>query len=242
MPADDLELVVASSERAPEGVKRNVQSALVRSRFHALDPNWTGRLDLEAALALISQTAENPPSLDITRTLDELAEEMGTHLSGDRAFDTGLGALADVLARNHGLRGNESDYYAPENNYLASVLAGGAGNPIMLCSVAILVGRRLELPVWGINSPGHFLGFYGDVDLRVGAYFDPFDGYRRLTSGQVQTLLGRFVDKFEPEMLAPASDRQIIARCLRNLSGSYLRLNQPEQVRNLERWISAIQP
>jgi regulator of sirC expression with transglutaminase-like and TPR domain len=157
-------------------------------------------------------------------------------LSGDRAFDAGSGALAEILYRRRGFRGNANDYYAPENGYLANVLGVGLGNPITLCCVAILVGRRLELPVWGVNSPGHFLGFYGDVHLRVGSFFDPFDGFRRLTTGQVQTLIGPFVEQFEPEMLKPASDVEIIARCLRNLAGSYMRLNQPEQVRHLERW------
>jgi regulator of sirC expression with transglutaminase-like and TPR domain len=242
MPAEDLEQVVARCEEASEAARRNVQSALVRSRFRVLEPMWHNRLDLEAALTLISQTAESPPAINTAAMLDEFAEDVGRRLSGDRAFDSGLGALGDVLARDHGLHGNAGDYYSPDNSYLGHVLTSGAGNPIMLCSVAILVGRRLELPVWGINSPGHFLGFYGDVDLRVGSYFDGFDGYKRLNSGQVQALLTHFVEQYDPAMLTPASDREIVLRSLRNLAGSYIRLNQPEQVRNIERWIRLFQP
>ena len=240
MDPADIEHVVARSTDASAAVRRNVQSALVRSRFASLDGEWSrmvaGAMNLEQALVLISRTAERPPRLDVSATLDKYAEEAGALLSGDRAFDAGLGALAAVLFRGHGLRGNAGDYYAPENNYLANVLHTGLGNPITLCSIAILVGRRLELPVCGINSPGHFLGFYGDVDLRIGSFFDPFDGFQRRNSGQVQALLGQFVEKFEPEMLSAASDREIVSRSLRNLAGSYMRLNQPERVRHLERW------
>jgi regulator of sirC expression with transglutaminase-like and TPR domain len=240
MASEDLERVVARCDGAPAPVRRNVQSAVVRGRFAALDTEWSAmaaaNVDLERALVLISRTVENSPQRDIAGTLDRCAEEVGARLSGDRAFDAGLGAIAEVLFRGRGLRGNADDYYAPANSYLGHVLSTGLGNPITLCCIAILVGRRLELPVWGVNSPGHFLGFYGDVHLKVGSFFDAFDGYQRMNLGQVQSLLGRFVEQVEPAMLAPASDTEIISRCLRNLAGSYMRLNQPEQARNLERW------
>jgi regulator of sirC expression with transglutaminase-like and TPR domain len=240
MDPHELERVIARSNDAPASVRRNVQSARVRSRFASLDEQWSdmaaASVDLERALGLVARTGEIPPPADITRTLDRCAEEIGARLSGDRAFDVGLEAIGEVLFSGRGLRGNAADYYAPENSYLGSVLSTGLGNPITLCSIAILVGRRLELPVWGVNSPGHFLGFYGDVHLKMGSFFDAFDGYQRLNLGQVQAVLGRFVEKVEPEMLAPASDAEIVSRCLRNLAGSYMRLNQPEQVRNLERW------
>jgi regulator of sirC expression with transglutaminase-like and TPR domain len=246
MDPRELELIVARCETAPAAVRHNVHSALVRSRFATLDAEWSamagGRDDLEKAHRLISLTAEIPSPVDITLTLDRYAEEVGALLSGDRAFDAGLGALAEVLFGKHGLHGNADDYYAPANSYLGSVLSTRLGNPITLCSVAILVGRRLELPVWGVNSPGHFLGFYGDVDLKIGSFFDPFDGYRRLNMGQVQSLLGGFVDKVKPDMLRPASDREIISRCLRNLAGGYIQLNQPEQARHLERWNHTLRP
>ncbi|MCB9932722.1 MAG: hypothetical protein H6841_04785 [Planctomycetes bacterium] len=246
MEPEDLERVVARCEDAPATARRNVESALVRLRFAALDAEWSrqaaGRLDLEAALQLIARTGENPPTLDIGRTLDEYADEASALLSGDRAFDVGLGVLAEVLYRRHNLRGNGADYYAPENSYLDCVLASGRGIPISLCAVALLVGRRLDLPVHGVGSPGHFLGFYGDVDLKIGHYFDPFDGFRRLTAGDMRALLAHFVDEVGPEMLKPATDREITSRFLRNLVGSYTRLSQSEQIRNLERWIRTLNP
>lgn len=244
MDPDDLEQVVAGCEQASPTVRRNMESALVRGRFAALDPEWkrltTGRFELEAALRLIARTGEDSPALDISATLDQYAEEIGALLSGDRAFDVGLGVLSEVLCRRHGLRGNAADYYAPGNSYLDCVLASGKGIPISLCAVALLVGRRLELPVHGVGTPGHFLGFYGDVDLKIGNFFDPFDGFRRLTMGEVRVILAHFVEELEPEMLKPVSDREIAARFLRNLAGCYTRLNQPEQIRNLERWNRAL--
>jgi regulator of sirC expression with transglutaminase-like and TPR domain len=247
MSPDDIELVVSGSVRAGKAARLNVHSALVRSRFIALDDDWRKAADprsvnLEKALSLLCLTGDNPPAVDVPATLDQYADEVGEHLSGDRAFDVGLSVLTEVLYRRHNLRANNGDYYAPENSYLDCVLSTGKGIPISLCTVAILVGRRLELPVAGVGSPGHFLGFYGDVHLRIGSFFDPFDGFRRLNTGELRSLLAHFVEKVEPEMLAPVSDRQILGRFLRNLVGCYTKLGQPEQIRNLERWFQALIP
>ena len=242
MDATDLDRVVTGCDGASEQVHENVETAITRSRYLALESDWeklAGR-DLEKGLILISKTAEDPPAIDISNRLDELANEIGDRLSGDRAFDVGLQALAGVLYRNHHLRGNPNDYYAPENSYLGSVLETGLGIPISLCSVAILIGRRLELPVSGIGAPGHFLGFYGDADLRIGSYFDPFDGFRRLTAGEIRVLLGRFVETVEQAHLKAVSDRGILSRCLRNLAGAYAKRGRTEHIRNLERWIRLI--
>lgn len=242
MEQEDLENVVAACEGANDQVCEHVGNALIRSRYKSLEEDWRklkGR-DLEQGLVLISQTGENTPPVDIPKRLDELANEIGDKLSGDRAFDVGLDVLAGVLYRNHHLRGNANDYQAPENSYLANVLDTGLGIPISLCSVAILVGRRLELPVAGVGAPGHFLGFYGDADLRIGSYFDPFDGFRRLTAGEIRVLLSRFVETIEQAHLKPVRDHEILARFLRNLAGAYAHRQQAEHIRNLERWIRLI--
>lgn len=246
MPPADRERVAAGSNTAGIAARRNVQSAITRSRFLAVEDDWRKvagpRVDLEKALSLLCLTSETPPALDVTATLDAYAEEIGEHLSGDRAFDVGLSILAEVLYRRHKLRGNNDDYYTPDNSYLDRVLATGKGIPISLCAIAILVARRLELPVAGVGSPGHFLGFYGDVHLRIGSFFDPNDGFRRLNAGELRALLAHFVDKVEPEMLNPVSDREIVSRFLRNLMGCYTKLDQPEQIRNLERWNRTLNP
>lgn len=242
MEPDELEQIVARCEHASDQVNDHVGSALIRSRYFALESEWEklkGR-SLEQGLILISQTADNPPAVDIGKRLDAYANEIGDRLSGDRAFDVGLDALTGVLYRDHHLRGNSNDYYAPENSYLAHVLDTGLGIPISLCSVAILVGQRLELPITGVGAPGHFLGFYGDADLRIGTYFDPFDGFRRLTAGEIRVLLSRFVESIEQAHLEPVRDEEILARFLRNLAGAYAQKRQTEHIRNLERWIHLI--
>lgn len=222
-------------------VLRNLDRALTRGQFHKLDAQWQAlasapRPSLEQGLTLICRTLPGEDVSGLARSLDEIADQVGASLAGDRAFDNGLPVLARVLV-SRGLRGNSQDYYNPANSYLSRVLATGLGIPISLCCVAILVGQRLELPVHGIGSPGHFLGFYGDPYLGLGSYFDPFDGFRRLNEGDIQRLLRPYhADPTGPGTLRPASEREILARTLTNLAGCHQARQELERQQALLWW------
>jgi len=62
-----------------------------------------------------------------------------------------LSTINDYLFQELGFTGNEKNYYDPENSYLNRVLDRRTGNPINLCLLYILIGRRLRLPVAGIG-------------------------------------------------------------------------------------------
>ena len=88
------------------------------------------------------------PLTDALDLLAEEAEEDGVTSENDlRAF----------LFEGNRLRGNQSAYYDPRNSDLAWSIAEGQSNPLGLCLIFILVARRLELEVEGVNFPGHFM-------------------------------------------------------------------------------------
>lgn len=238
---DDMDRLLARARQSSEQVRGHVYSALNRNIFTRLEPEWQ-RLaamqhpNLEAALTLLGRTRPDCADVPVARKLDELAAEVGATLSGDRAFDNGLGAMGRVF-KARGLAGNTQDYYDPGNSYLSRVLETGLGIPISLCAVAMLVGQRLELPVHGIGTPGHFLGFYGDPYVGVGGFFDPFGGFKRLTTGEIQTLIGQYAPgPVDPRSLKPATEREILSRTLGNLIGCYTARGEVERARGVTRW------
>jgi regulator of sirC expression with transglutaminase-like and TPR domain len=247
MSQADFERVEAAAQGADAAVRAAVRWGGIRRGFAAREDEWRAlvarpRPALERALILLGEAAGVQGVTDVTARLDRYAEEMGDRLSGDRAFDVGLTVLAEVLGNRHQLRGNIVDYNNPANAYLQTVLENGLGIPISLTSVALLVGQRLELPVHGIGTPGHFLGFYGDADLGVGTFFDAFDGFKRLTKGDVRRVLARYVSVIEPQMLKPVTEQEILARSLRNLIGMHEARNDQEHARNLATWLKQLQP
>lgn len=149
---------------------------------------------------------------DAARAGDLLDDLAGAFLALEPCPDAV--ALSTYLFDECGLRGaSASDYYHPHNSNLTHVLESGAGLPITLACIFILVGARVGLQIEGCNFPGHFLA----RDGRRRTVFDPFNGGRVLSPREVATL-----QKAAPaEMSDAATAREIMARVLRNLSVAY---------------------
>ena len=142
-------------------------------------------------------------------------------------LDEMAGALRDedplLLPSRLPLEGEQTDYYHPDNSFLSQVLHTGKGNPISLCTVLMLIGRRLGIPYWGCNFPGHFLArLETSHGLRL---IDCFRGgrvYEDILSPELRGELNPSQTRSLTHI--PATLEQMVSRVLRNLVGAYLRL------------------
>jgi regulator of sirC expression with transglutaminase-like and TPR domain len=178
------------------------------------------QLDLGLAALLIAQ--EEYPELDperYLRQLDDLGQQARDRIRPGMPPSEAVAALGQLLAAEHGFRGNQDDYYDPRNSFLNDVLERRTGIPITLATVYIEVGRRAGLDVQGVGFPAHFLACCEE------AVFDPFNGGRTLSEQDCRTLLveltGGAMD-FHARLLEPAPPKQIVARMLNNLKQIYL--------------------
>jgi len=149
--------------------------------------------------------------------IDELAGELRSRcgIDGCRPADAPL--VAALLRDRLGLRGTGGG--DPRAHYLHTVLERGAGIPIACSAIWIAVGRRAEIPIEGINTPGHFLVRVGSLLFDTTAGGEPLDADD--TRELVSTATGRRLDRLNPTWLAPASTRDILVRMSRNLRGCY---------------------
>src|SRR5215207_10544928 len=198
-----------------------------RERFAQLVSGSEDALDLAEAALLIAQ--EEHPQLDVSaylHRLEELAAAVRTRLSESPSPSDIVLNLNIHLFREEGFRGNTSAYYDPANSFLNEVLDRKTGIPITLSVVYIEVGRRLGLPLVGVGFPGHFLVKYTGPEGEV--VLDPFLGGLTLDHQQLahklQTMYGEQNPLLAqiPQLLAPASKKNILVRMLRNLKGVYL--------------------
>ncbi len=116
----------------------------------ALQEDWES---FEALLRCLSDFLHDGISLrqPLSDALDLLAEE---------ATDDGVttaNELRAFLFEGTRLSGNPAGYHDPRNSDLAWCIAEGRSNPLGLCLIFMLVGRRLNLEIEGVNFPGHFM-------------------------------------------------------------------------------------
>lgn len=192
-------------------------------------------IELEQALLAIARAElwdSRYSDADVTSHLDHLARSVGEEIQGTPSSLATIVILRRVLYERYGLRGNEEDYYDPANSLLPRVLKRGLGIPISLTAVAMLVGRRLSLPIYGIAAPGHFLGYVGDPLAGDGRFFDAFAGYQPLSPQASDGLHQRLPG----DVLLPVTDRGLLQRWLRNLSSAHESRGQEDMRLLFQQW------
>ena len=198
------------------------------------------RIDLARACLLIAQDAY--PGLDIERYLAELegwAIRLRARLANRGGAEDKVLALNQFLFEDLGFAGNTREYYDPRNSYLNDVIDRKTGIPITIAVVYMEIGRRIGLPLAGVSFPGHFLV---RLKLRSGTLvLDPFSGGTPLTEPELRERLQRVIPDGATDdvpvaelpldqFLEPATNRQILARVLRNLKGIYREAEKPERM------------
>ncbi len=178
-------------------------------------------LDLEEGCLRLAQTRFPELNIEAYRALlDDWAAKIAEWLPDDRHAAEGvLSAMHTVLFQQLGLRGNERNYYEPENSYLNRVMDRRLGNPITLCAIALLVGRRLSLPLVGIGLPAHFLCRFQSPTSQV--YLDAFHGGRLLNRTDCVAFVNKLGRPFEESFLQPVSPRRMLQRMCINLEHAY---------------------
>src|SRR2546421_3358622 len=113
------------------------------------------------------------------------------------------------------------------------------GIPITLAVLYMALGRRIGLPLEGVSFPGHFL-----VRLRLRGgmlVLDPFVAGAPLSEAELRGRLQRVLPAGATDnlpvaelpldqFLEPATNRQILARVLRNLKAIYRETDKPQQL------------
>jgi len=198
------------------------------------------KIDLARACLLIAQDAY--PELDVERYMGEiesLALRLRTRLKNVGGVEERVIALNEFLYEDLGYWGNTDDYYDPRNSYLNEVIDRKTGIPITLAILYMEIGRRIGLPLEGVSFPGHFLV---RLRLRGGVLiFDPFSGGAPQSEPELRQRLQRVIPEGVAadvsvaelpleQFLEPASNRQILARVLRNLKGIYRESDKPERL------------
>jgi regulator of sirC expression with transglutaminase-like and TPR domain len=209
-------------------------------RFSTLLAREEKEIDLARACLQIAEDAY--PGLDVDGYLGEIerfAGKLRARLAPTATVEDRVIALNEFLFADLGFRGNTEHYYDPRNSYLNEVIDRRRGIPLTLSVLYMEIGRRIELRLQGVSFPGHFLV---RLPMRGGTLvLDPFAGGAPQSGDELRERLKRVIPRDATEGLAvsqlpleqflePATNRQILARLLRNLKGVYQEKDRPEQL------------
>ena len=225
--------------RRIRGVLTVLQREEADVRFMTFCRHHGEEFDLEEGIWFLSQTRYPEINAEGYRAiLDEWAIRLKEALKPYRKGESRLAVINEFLFTELGFRGNEDNYYDPENSYLNRVVDRRSGNPISLCLIYILIGRRLAMPIAGIGFPGHFLCRYqSSVEEH---YIDAFNQGKLLTKAQCMQYLTENGLGVREGYLVPISARRVLLRICANLHQIYLKFSETEEAARVQRYLVAL--
>lgn len=198
------------------------------------------RAQLERAVITLARFGH--PTLresEYVKTLDHFADMIRPSLRYKRSEREKMRILMKFIFEDLNFRGDNKDYHNPANGFIDQVIERRKGLPISLSLVAMFIARRLQLPVFGVNMPIHFmLAFVGEKEEQL---IDPYDQGAEVSYDQCYFFLKKNNVTPKPEHFKMASDIDILARCIRNLMHSYERNEEHDRVQELKSLLELVE-
>ena len=209
------------------------------TQFKLLSSKSDKEIDLEEGMFLIVR-AEYPDVnvRDYKNILNSMADEVDGAIGSCRDPEEIVSILNDYLFFEQGFHGNTTEYYNPDNSYINKVIDNKTGVPITLSSVYLSISKRLNLPIYGIGMPGHFVVKYQSRGYEV--FIDPFNSGQLLTETDCTNFLINIGYGVRREYLSKASNREILTRMLRNLINIYSSRGDHTRTRKLKKYLSIL--
>lgn len=220
-------------DNADTNVRKRIENLVSRIHLDKLQREYDFLLDfvshndfsLERALYLLAKPLY--PGVDfalIESELNDLANDLRKKITAiEDPYDI-VQHVNDFFLTEMGFAGNSKDYYNPDNSILHRVLQTRRGIPISLGIVYLLVGRRLNIPIYGVGAPAHFLVKF--VLEGKEFYVDVFNGGRIMSRKDAEDLISDMGFAFESRFLKTSSDLEILARSCRNMARAFSAIDE----------------
>lgn len=182
------------------------------------------------------------PDLDeqkVINQIEDIKRDVWLQMIYDANPAEQIKMINHVFYNIHGFTGNTTNHQDPQNSYLSQVLETRKGNQISLAIIYSIIAQKLDIPVYGVNLPQHFILAYVDesreTEFEGGILFYINAFNRGIIFGRrdVDMFLKKLNLRAEKQFYEPCGNADIIRRILRNLISAYENLGSAEKVAEL---------
>ena len=200
----------------------------------------SGAFDLLQGILIINRYQY--PDLDeqkVINQIEAIKRDIWIQMMHEHSPAEQVKLINHVFYNIYGLSGNTSNHLDPQNSFISQVLETKKGNQISLAIVYSIIAQKLDVPIYGVNLPQHFIlayldetkqsEFEGGILFYINAFNKGFIFGRR----DVDMFLKQLNLKFDKQFYEPCSNTDIIKRVIRNLISAYEHLGSSEKVNEL---------
>ncbi|MBC8053318.1 MAG: hypothetical protein H7Y13_09665 [Sphingobacteriaceae bacterium] len=207
-----------------------------------------GSFDLLQGVIIINkyQYPDMDP-LKIINQIEEIKREVWQQMVYDMSAIEKVKIINHVLYSIYNFSGNTTNHQDPQNSYISQVLESKKGNQISLAIIYSVIAQRLDIPIYGVNLPQHFILAYIDEakeyisEEGVLFYINAFNKGFIFSKRDVDSFLKQLNLSQAKEYYEPCKNEDIIRRILRNLISSYTKLGYDEKAREIEELLAVVE-
>lgn len=242
--------VITYLESAWEQSLNTVLQERIENLVHAIQFNsvkedlnlWyqSGAFDLLQGAIVINRYQY--PDLDeqnIINQIEDIKRDIWLGLQYEMSSIEKIKLINHVFYNQYGFSGNTKNHHDPQNSYLSQVLESKKGNQISLAIIYATLAQKLDIPVYGVNLPQHFILGYidesnADKEYGVLFYINAFNKGAIFGKHDVDQFLRQLNLEPQPGFYSPCSNTEIIRRIIRNLISAYENLGASDKVEELK--------
>jgi regulator of sirC expression with transglutaminase-like and TPR domain len=229
-----------------EGIIKKIQRDILLFEFS----DWVklGSSDLLKGFLLVSRTQY--PDLDqenITMRIEQMKMDAWLELNDNLTALENIKVLNHIIFDLHNFDGNKINIHAIQNSYINTLLETRKGSPLTLGMLYLIIAQKLNVPVYGVNLPQHFILAYTTEMVRpipdendVLFYINPFNKGAIFTRREIELFIRQLKIKPEESFFTPCTNVEIIKRLINNLKFSYDRSGQLDKIDDLDTLLNLI--
>lgn len=199
-----------------------------------------GAFDLLQGILIINRYQY--PDLDeqkVINQIEAIKRDVWIQMMNEASPPEQVKLINHIFYNIYGFSGNTTNHQDPQNSYISQVLETKKGNQISLAIIYSIIAQKLDIPVYGVNLPQHFILAYMDESQQdsleggVLFYINAFNKGFIFGRRDVDMFLKQLNLKAERQFYEPCSNTDIIKRVLRNLISAYEQSGSPDKVKEL---------
>ncbi|WP_407428598.1 transglutaminase-like domain-containing protein [Arcticibacter sp.] len=208
----------------------------------------SGAFDILEGMIIINRYQY--PDMDpqkIINQIEEIKREIWVQMIYEMSPAEKVKLINHVFYQVFGFSGNTSNHQDPNNSYISQVLESKKGNQISLAVIYSIIAQKLDIPIYGVNLPQHFILAFVDESEEIPAheqiifYINAFNKGFIFGKRDVDSFLKQLNLKPEKHYYEPCSNIDIIRRVLRNLTSSYVKSGNETKVQEIAELIEAVE-
>ncbi|MFN5629495.1 MAG: transglutaminase-like domain-containing protein [Bacteroidota bacterium] len=213
--------------------------------------NWikNGAVDLiEGVVAVARYQYPDLKTDAVKQQLNEIKKDIWLELNSNLTALEIVRVVNHIFFDIHGFTGNTTNFHAPQNSFINIVIETKKGNPLMLSILYIYLAEQLDLPIFGVNLPEHFVLAYTDNEQKksdwknadVLFYINPFSKGTVFSKKDIDQFLKQIKLEHNDSYYKPCDNVKMLERLLRNLSNSFDKIAYPQKAKEINNLLNKL--